>query len=312
MSAHDLLARLGLAPGEVLGRGAEGVAVALPDDRVAKVWHQPALERARAAAAVLEALAASGLPFATPRVLEVLDPGDTDGTTVTIETLLPGVSLGRSYADPDGPPLVVDDHRVDCLVSVLGGLASVSAVDAMARLPVLPGEVPFDPAVPFTDSLAALVERRTALARGPLLARLSDLDAVVAATVRALGDLPDVRPVPLHGDLVPTNVHVEGPGGGVVAVLDLGFLTTLGDPAFDAAVTASIYDMYGPQHRRSEAVLDEAFTTRLGRDPHAMAVYRAAYALATATVFDADGLDGHFDWCVAMLERPDVRQSTMY
>ena len=34
---------------------------------------------------------------------------------------------------------------------------------------------------PFTDSLAALVERRAALARGPLLARLPDLDDVVAA-----------------------------------------------------------------------------------------------------------------------------------
>jgi hypothetical protein len=38
-------------------------------------------------------------------------------------------------------------------------------------------------------------------------------------------------------------------------------------------------------------------------------VRRAAYAIATATCFSASGSDGHFAWCVAMLQRPDVRNA---
>lgn len=34
--------------------------------------------------------------------------------------------------------------------------------------------------------------------------------------------------------------------GRPVAVLDFGFCTTAGDPAFEAAVTAAVWDMYGP------------------------------------------------------------------
>ncbi|MFB9312134.1 phosphotransferase family protein [Nocardioides plantarum] len=305
--ARSLLTGLGLAPGEVLGHGAEGVAVALPGDRVAKVWHQPSLARARAAKATLDAVARSGLPFATPQVLEVLDPSDTGGVTVTIEAHLPGAQLGRAYADGDGDgePLPVDAARVDHLVAVLAALASVEPTAAMSGLPVLPDEPPFAAGGDFAEQLAALVERRVAQARGPLMAAVPDLGPVTRATVRALGGLAPARPALVHGDLVPMNVHVED--GRVVAVLDLGFLTTAGDPAFDAAVTASIFDMYGPRHRDSEAILDEAFTTRLGHDPHRFAVHRAAYALATATVFSPDGSDGHFDWCVQMLRRDDVR-----
>ena len=308
MTTHDdarsLLTRLGLAPGEVLGQGAEGIAVALPGDRVAKVWHQPSSARATAAQATLEAVAGSGLPFATPQVLEVLDPAVTGGATVTIETRLPGVQLGR-VDDSDGEPALVDPQRVEHLVTVLAALGAVEPTAAMSGLPVLPGERPFAAGTAFAEQLAELVERRVRQARGPLAAALPDLDPVTRATGRALGALAPTPAALVHGDLVPMNVHVEEDR--VVAVLDLGFLTTVGDPAFDAAVTASIFDMYGPRHRESEAVLDEAFTTRLGHDPHRLAVHRAAYALATATVFSPDGADGHFAWCVEMLRRDDVR-----
>ena len=85
-------------------------------------------------------------------------------------------------------------------------------------------------------------------------------------------------------------------------MIDFGFLTTVGDPAFDAAVTASIFDMYGPSARSAEALLD----ARLGVDPRRAAVYRAAYAIVTATCFSPTGEDGHFAWCVAMLARDEV------
>ena len=69
----------------------------------------------------------------------------------------------------------------------------------------------------------------------------------------------------------------------------------------------SIFDMYGDGARLTEARLEHAFTRRRGHDPARLAVHRAAYAIVTATCFSASGSDGHFAWCVAMLQRPDVR-----
>jgi aminoglycoside phosphotransferase (APT) family kinase protein len=128
---------------------------------------------------------------------------------------------------------------------------------------------------------------------------VGDLAALVVDRLRAL-EVP--RPALVHGDLVPANVLVDD-AGEVTAVLDLGFLTTLGDPAFDAAVTASITDMYGVRARRTEAVLD----ARLGHPADRVATHRLAYALVTATVYSVSGSDGHFAWCAAMLRRPDLR-----
>ncbi|RZQ65655.1 hypothetical protein [Amycolatopsis suaedae] len=37
--------------------------------------------------------------------------------------------------------------------------------------------------------------------------------------------------------------------------------------------------------------------------------YRAAYAIAGANSYGADGTDGHFAWCVANLERADIAEA---
>ncbi|EEN87344.1 hypothetical protein RHOER0001_1716 [Rhodococcus erythropolis SK121] len=37
-------------------------------------------------------------------------------------------------------------------------------------------------------------------------------------------------------------------------------------------------------------------------------VYRAACSLITANAFDAEGEDGHFDWCAAALIQKDATQ----
>ncbi|MEJ3742628.1 hypothetical protein WEI85_04950 [Actinomycetes bacterium KLBMP 9797] len=45
---------------------------------------------------------------------------------------------------------------------------------------------------------------------------------------------------------------------------------------------------------------------RMGYDPTAMLVYRAAYSLITANADDPAGKDGHFAWCAAALNRRDI------
>lgn len=76
---------------------------------------------------------------------------------------------------------------------------------------------------------------------------VKEVDHLVASVAGGLRALPQSPPAALlHGDLVPANVLVQG--GRVTGVLNFGFLTAVGDPQFDAAITASIFDMYGPTH----------------------------------------------------------------
>jgi aminoglycoside phosphotransferase (APT) family kinase protein len=66
----------------------------------------------------------------------------------------------------------------------------------------------------------------------------------------------------VHGDLIAANGLRSG--AHATAILDFGLLSTAGDPAFDAAIAASIYDMRGPRARDVERVLDRALIAAFG------------------------------------------------
>ena len=275
---------LGLVPVQEIGSGMEGTVVRLEGDLVAKVWHAADADdlavRQRFYADVADAL-----PLLTTRMLDVVRVGEQ---WASIEPLLHGTPLA-------GPPTPA---AVEAVADVLAALASVAPTRAMTTLGALPGEPPLDVSAGFEQGLAALVEHRV----NPVLAAaVPDFHGVVASVTSALRSLTPAPPALVHGDLIPANVLLDG-AGRPSAVIDFGFLTTAGDPAFDAAVTASIFDMYGPSARSAEALLD----ARLGVDPRRAALHRAAYAIVTATCFSPTGEDGHFAWCVAMLARPEV------
>ncbi len=91
----------------------------------------------------------------------------------------------------------------------------------------------------FQDALAALVARAVARHGAALAVHVPDLDAGTARTLNALTALADAPVTAIHGDLVPPDIHTDA-AGRPVAVLDFGFCTTAGDPAFEAAVTAAV------------------------------------------------------------------------
>jgi hypothetical protein len=51
------------------------------------------------------------------------------------------------------------------------------------------------------------------------------------------------------------------------------------------------------------------FESELGYSRELMLLYRAAYAVSTATMYSPDGSDGHFAWCAANLKRSDLRSA---
>lgn len=263
-----------------IGRGMEGVVAALDDERVVKVWdRRPRAEVDRLRTfydAVHDGLEEAGVRLAVPRILDV---GEVDGLVVTVHPMLPG----RAEVDA-GPGPVVE---------VLAGLSQVPVRPEMALLPVPDGERPFDPSVPFGVSMGDLVRRRATL--------LGDLlpDGVADRMAQALRAVPPVPPRLVHGDLGP--VHVLLDGGRPVGLLDFGYVSTLGDPAFDAAVAACLQDMFGPGADAATAALDDLVVRRFGHDPAVLVLYRAAYGLVTASCLV--GHPGkHLDWCLALVD----------
>ncbi|MFE5087963.1 phosphotransferase [Streptomyces mirabilis] len=137
-----------------------------------------------------------------------------------------------------------------------------------------------------------------ALHGAALAVHVPDFDAGVERTLNALRSLPDGPVTAIHSDLVPPNIHTDA-AGRPVAVLDFGFYTTAGDPAFEAAVTAAVWDMYGPYAQEHTAELTRVFAQELGYAPAVLTVYQAAY-LTTYDLFGLDDSDGHFRWCAAV------------
>jgi phosphotransferase family enzyme len=257
---------------EPLAVGMEGAVYRLGDGRVAKVWSRRTtaeLVRLKAFYDELE------LPFGTPRFEEIRE---VDGSAVTIERELAG-----------GPP-----SSVEPLLAVLEGLAAAPGGSALRELPVLD-----EPGAAWAGSwpatLAGLIERRVARFGDQLRAAVPGFDALLRRLVARIGELPHEARV-VHGDIVPANILVEP-----LALLDFGFLSMAGDPAFDAAVAAGIWDMYGPGARSMEAEIDRAVVARFGYEAERLALYRAVYAVVTSNAYDVDGRDGHFAWCAELL-----------
>lgn len=305
--AMEVLRRSGWAPGEVLGTGMEGTVVELSPDAVAKIWHGRSREDLNELAAFGAALSSAALPFETPRVMDLLvDDGPDGGLVVTIEHRVPGKPL-RPDRTPAPPVASADAARL--VGDALAGLAAAAITPGLAALPILPGDRPFEWPGSFPASLANLVDRRFQAFPDLLRRDIDEIDTLVAALLARLRGLPEDAVGLIHGYLIPANVFVQEKR--VTGVLDFGFMSTIGDPQFDAAMAASIFDMYGPNARASEDMLTDTFLARFGHDRQTYDLYRAAYAVTTNAYFGTDGTDGHFAWCAQMLRRPEVQAAVL-
>lgn len=64
--------------------------------------------------------------------------------------------------------------------------------------------------------------------------------------------------------------------------------------------------MYGPHADAIDAVATHHFADALGYPLNILLTYRAAYAIISSTLYDAQGLDRHFEWCARM--RDDIER----
>jgi aminoglycoside phosphotransferase (APT) family kinase protein len=286
-----------------LAAGVEGAVYDLGAGLIAKVWRERRAADLTLMQGFYAEVAAAGLPFGTPEILRIEQAG---GTAVSYERKFPGRPL-QDVLGPEDTGIRADAAR--CVVGVLAALAAVPATASMRRLAVLDEDRPlWAGAARFAGALAGLLSRRSARFGPVIRARLPDFDRRYAALeqcLTALGDRPDTV---VHGDLFGANILVDGQLR-PLAVLDFGFLTTAGDPCFDAAITASIMNMYGPHAAEITRDLTARIARELSYRTEVLLVYQAAYAVATSNAFTTDGSDGHFAWCLAQLARPDIMEA---
>ncbi|NUR30652.1 MAG: phosphotransferase [Catenulispora sp.] len=291
--------------GGILGRGMEGVVYDLGDDVVGKVWFRRRPDELAALQMFYRELGASPSPVTFPEIIEV---GLLDGTehssseAVTVERKLTGTTLAGRLANGT----VSVEQGWTCVTDLLAALREIPGGLAARNLPVVDEpQALWSGNATWPQALAALIERRTALFGTRLRAAVTDFDAKLARILDLLGSLQPTSTSVIHGDIVPQNILVDDDCH-PLALLDWGFLSTAGDPAFEAALAAGLFDMYGPGARESEAALLARAHAAAGYSLERMHLYRAVYAVVTSNVYDPEGRDGHFAWCAASLERDDV------
>jgi aminoglycoside phosphotransferase (APT) family kinase protein len=268
---------------ELIGQGMEGAVYDLGDGTVRKVWFERRVEEVLPLKAFLDEL--PELPFRTPRIREV---GVVDGRTVSVEDKLTGVPLHEAG--------LAEEVALEAFVAVVEALSGTTPGPAARALPVV-NESFYQGS--WGDSLGPLVKRRAGKSREYLARDVAGFDRVVEQVVEELERLEPEEMVVVHGDICPPNVLMDGPR--VAAVLDWGFLSTAGDSTFEASLAAGFFDMYGPDARRLDNLLLDRFE-ELGHDRERMRLYRHAYAIITATIYDEHG-QGHYRWCVDQLTR---------
>ena len=97
---------------------------------------------------------------------------------------------------------------------------------------------------------------------------------------------------------------------GPPALLDFGYVSTVGDPAFDAAVAAAAAPDARTRRRRRRRPRSTRLTTeRFGYDAHRLATYRAAYGLVTASCLVGHPQGAHFRWCLDLVSPADPAQA---
>jgi hypothetical protein len=288
---------------EPLATGMEGAVYRLGQGRVAKVWggdkpHADLLILQR----FYDELGRGTLPFATP---EMLDVATVEGTSVTIERELLGQPLQKYLSEQDSnvPPLAEK-----CLGIVLEALATIGGIDSAHALPVLSEGQPFLGDSTWSSALVGLLERRVRAFGDHLRGAVSGFDEVYELIVESLMTMRVERSSVIHGDICGVNILVDD-NLQPAALLDWGFLSTAGDPAFDASVAAGIFNMYGEHARAIDDRLLLFVADLLEVPLDHLLIYRAAYAVATSNAYDANGSDGHFTWCVNALRRSDVRDA---
>ncbi|ABS03840.1 phosphotransferase family protein [Kineococcus radiotolerans] len=302
------LGALGYPDAHWLAAGMEADVYALDEQTVARLPREAAAAGAGPEEPVerlLEQLNGCWLPFAVPALLGRLTL--PDGRCLLRQPRLRGRSIGDFYDPASGH---LDPRAEQALIELLSALRTIPHPQRieMPDLPIL-GDSTVTTAQPWAAALQRLLEDRTRRFGGLLQAHVDRLDDLVESCDAFLVSRRDVAVTLQHGDICPENVLVDDDCR-LTAVLDWGFLTMLADPVLEIALTAGFFDMYGPHALRTDRRLSDLFVEAFDVERADILRFKAVYALIGANAYSGTA-DGHFQWCAAVLRRPDVRSAVL-
>ena len=285
-----------------LAVGMEGAVYSLiPDELVAKVWTRRGVSEVQRLQRFYAELAAFGGPIRTPELVEV---ELIDGTLVSKERFLVGAPLETMLSEDAGR---ADPGGTSATIAILDFLRRLGGSDPLRSLAVLDEAEPVWSGFEcWSDALSALMARRLDRFGDQLRRDVDNLEAIQTACREFLRGRDGSAMSLIHGDLCGANILVDErlrP----LAVVDFGFLSTIGDPAFDASIASGIFNMYGPHVRDIDDEVTAACSAALGYPLDVLLAYRAVYGVLTSNAYAEDGSDGHYRWCVDTLRRRDVQ-----
>ena len=300
-SADMILRQAGFMP-EFVAAGMEGFVFAIGDDRLAKVWLHRTEAEVRLLAAFYAQLWEQHLPFATPLIQDVFRT--SQGHTVSVEERLPGMPL-KSILERDPDNVRLRRQGMAATASVVTGLATVEELPAARALALMGEPSPWDAHANWGAVLGKLVATRARRYQTLLERAVHNFESKLSAVIAALNTLDIPRTGIIHGDICPENILVDPETMAPVGLLDFGFLTTAGDPCFDAVLATLFFDMYSPHAHEARKELRGMLARTSDPGPRIdqlYPLYAAAYALAGSNAYSEDGQDGHFQWCVDILK----------
>jgi len=287
-----VLDRYGVGPDHLIGKGGEAHVFAVDPERVLRLHRNP---DHRSTAAYLRRIGAfyatldrHAVPFALPEVLEVHE----DEVAWSIERRLPGRPFDSMLDGLEG------DDRVTAIRAYVDAAAAFGALGVPDGFGDGMGELFTEEALRATSwgelleaRLAMQLERGEAVVRDlvPRLDRAAERILALARAETAVG-----RTL-VHGDFFPGNVlfgdHLE-----VSAVLDLGWLTVVGDPTHDVRSAVAFWSVRPWAKPGDREVLVASAARHLGPDALAMLERTERFEQARFA-FVAE--DPHlFAWCV--------------
>lgn len=287
-----------------LATGMEGAVYSLiPTKIIAKVWSNKNVNELIKLQSFYDNLNINSSQIETPKIIEIRT---VDNIVISIEQFLNGIPLNQ-FVKEDLP--YADNRGINATIKILNFLKSVPIKEEFKTLAILDESKPLWSNINYWgDTLNELMLLRYSKFKSLLQSDIPEIENIIQDIGIFLKTRNNINLSLIHGDLCGCNIMVDinlKP----TSVFDFGFLSSIGDPAFDASISSAIFNMYGPHAKIIENEVTIAIASAFGYDIKLLLAYKAVYAIITSNAYGLDKSDGHYQWCVRMLRREDIRHS---